>query len=724
MTSNLLVCELNDTPSVSDVDEKNYYEKVNKNQYIFDEEFGFIASGKKKKSSEIIQEKLEDVRDYLKPSALYGWMPILKWLPKYNVKENLINDVIGGLTVGIMHVPQGMAYANLAGMRPENGLYTSLIPPFFYMCFGTSRHVSLGVFAVVSLMVGSCNLRLTQLLFEQKFSNSSMPIEESLFEQITYDIRVEIVTSLALLVGIIQILLGFLRLDFLTSFLSDQVIAGFTTGAAVHVFTAQLNKILGVSLPRASGIGKLFPIWLQLLSSIRFGEANLSTFLLSLSTISLLFIFKDYLDPLIKKLLKTKIPIPYDLFVIIFGTIFSYSFGFREKFSVKVIGKIPTGFPSTRAPNGSLFPLLFADAMAIAVVVLVVTISMGKLFAKKHNYKIDTRQEFYALGFMECLSSLFPVWPSSTALARTLVYEAAGTKTQLATVFSSLLLLTVIFFIGPFLEELPLCLLSCIIIVALKGMFMQLKQIPTLWRANKTDAFAFLISFIGTVVFDVVEGLALGVIFVLGVLIMKIQRARLVELGRMSHNKDKTYYKPSKNYRDAVVPDFTLCLHFSAPIIFTNAESFRSQLNQMIDGSIRNNNHGKHLLEQKMSRENSEPILRNAGVSIATSESQKNILSCTNTFKSRIKLPIQRVVIDLVGVPFVDFTGANSLIETILEKKKTGVLLMYSSANLEILSTLRQVESFEKHHLFAHFFPSIEDALDAEENENLYCSLK
>ncbi|KAK6039234.1 hypothetical protein COOONC_23261 [Cooperia oncophora] len=204
--------------------------------------------------------KLEKIRfdpKYCHPKVLLDFVPILKWLPQYNVKNNLVRDIIGGLTVGIMHVPQGMAYASLAGVRPVNGLYTSLFPAFFYMLFGTSRHVSLGVFAVVSLMTGSCNQRVSGIL-EQKAINNNGSLLEGLSEEAKMQTSVAIVTSLAMCVGFIQVAMAILRLDFLTAFLSDQIIGGFTTGAAVHVFTAQLNKILGVPLPQRSGPGKLF----------------------------------------------------------------------------------------------------------------------------------------------------------------------------------------------------------------------------------------------------------------------------------------------------------------------------------------------------------------------------------------------------------------------------------------------------------------------------------
>ncbi|PAV73863.1 hypothetical protein WR25_16052 [Diploscapter pachys] len=204
--------------------------------------------------------------------------------------------MIGGITVGIISVPQGMAYASLAGLRPVNGLYTSLFPPLIYMIFGTSRHISLGVFAVVSLMVGSCNLRVTELLVNAKNNGSNIFNPDS---DENLEISIAVVTSLALLVGVIQIAMALLRLDFLTDYLSIQMI---------------------------------------------------------------------------------------------FGAILSECLNLNGRYHVKIIGKIPTGLPLPSLPDPSLFTYFVSDAMAIAVVVLVTTVSMGKLMASKHGYDIDVRQ--------------------------------------------------------------------------------------------------------------------------------------------------------------------------------------------------------------------------------------------------------------------------------------------------------------------------------------------
>ncbi|CAI2356533.1 unnamed protein product [Caenorhabditis sp. 36 PRJEB53466] len=236
--------------------------------------------------------------------------------------------------------------------------------------------------------------------------------------------------SLGLTIGLIQILMGLVKANYLISYLSDQIILGFTTGAAVHVLTAQLNKILGVALPRHSGIGKLFYIYQDLFRAILENQVNKVTLVISLVVIVAMYIAKYHLTPMLCA--KTRIPIPYDLFLIVAGTILSSLFAVNESHKVKIIGEIPTGFPSPALPNVTFFGSVFGDAIAISIVSVVVTVSMGKVMAKKHDYEIDVRQEFFALGMVASICSLFPCWPASTALARTIINENAGTKTQVS----------------------------------------------------------------------------------------------------------------------------------------------------------------------------------------------------------------------------------------------------------------------------------------------------
>ncbi|CAI5456090.1 unnamed protein product [Caenorhabditis angaria] len=489
-----------------------------------------------------------------KTSFIKRHIPILDWLPKYDIKENLINDIVGGLTVGFIHVPQGMAYASLAGLKPVYGLYTSLFPGLIYMIFGSSRHVSLGVFAIISLMCGSCNIRVSQEIMD-KYNLTSIEDRQ--------EISVEIVKSLGLLVGCFQILLGLIKADYLISYLSDQIVVGFTTGAACHVFTAQLNKMLGVSLPRHTGFGKLFRIYRDLINSVMEDQVNFYTLAISIFTVIFLYSFKYIITP--RCCAKTRFPIPYDLFVIIAGTAASQIFSLHDTYHIKIVGTIPKGLPAPKFPDISIFQYVISEALAIAVVSVVVTISMGKVFAKKHDYKIDARQEFFALGMVESISSMFPVWPSSTALARSIINENAGTKTQLSAIISATVLILVLFFIGPLLEPLPTCLLSCVVIVALRGMFMQLQNFgPSFWKFSKIDWIIFTITFLATVIYDIVPGLFIGFITGIAFSIFRIQRTQIIA--------DENDIESSKGIR----------VTYPSSLLYFNCDVFEKSFNKII----------------------------------------------------------------------------------------------------------------------------------------------
>uniref|UniRef100_A0AC34F374 SLC26A/SulP transporter domain-containing protein n=1 Tax=Panagrolaimus sp. ES5 TaxID=591445 RepID=A0AC34F374_9BILA len=188
-----------------------------------------------------------------------SFLPFLDWLPKYKWKEDLKYDIIAGLTVGIMVVPQGMAYASLAGIPPVYGLYASFFAPIIYTFFGTSKHISVGIFAVGSMMVGNVKLRFApDDIVKTWHENGTLRKEVSrVLGEVDFGFEynaMDLLSSLTLTVGIVQIIMAIFRLGFITTYMTDQLLSGFTTGSACHVFMSQLNKILGVRMPRHSGV--------------------------------------------------------------------------------------------------------------------------------------------------------------------------------------------------------------------------------------------------------------------------------------------------------------------------------------------------------------------------------------------------------------------------------------------------------------------------------------
>ncbi|KAE9420647.1 hypothetical protein Angca_007389, partial [Angiostrongylus cantonensis] len=484
----------------------------------------------------------------------------------YKWKEYIHGDLIAGLTVGIMHVPQGMAYSSLAGVPPVYGMYSSFFSSTIYMFFGTSRHISIGVFAVASLMVGATLIRLAPDAGDQ-FGNSTSPIG---------DVDPLVITSaLAFIVGVIQasavppiqfqIVFGVLRLGFLTTYLSDPLVSGFTTGSAAHVLISQLNKVLGVKLPRYEGAGMLIMMIRDLVYSVPL--ANMTTVLISVFGILFLDLGRTYINPRVKRF--SPVPPPLELILVIIGVVVSLALNLNENYDVSIVSTIPRGFPVPSLPNISLAPHLISDGIAIAVICYMFVMSMGKLFAKKHKYRTDATQEFYAVGIMSITSSFFPVFPVGASLSRSSVCEMSGANTLLYTVFSSALLLTVILILGPFLEPLPMCILACIVIVSLKGLFLQVTELPRYWRISKYDFAIWLVACLTTVFTDVTKGLVISLAFALFTIVLREQWPQFsaIQVDEVA----------SKH-----VPEGVSVLKFESPLHFANVTFFMDRINEVI----------------------------------------------------------------------------------------------------------------------------------------------
>uniref|UniRef100_A0A7E4W3I7 STAS domain-containing protein n=1 Tax=Panagrellus redivivus TaxID=6233 RepID=A0A7E4W3I7_PANRE len=451
-------------------------------------------------------------------NALFRRVPILEWLTNYDYANNLKHDVIAGLTVGVMVVPQSMAYATLAGVPPVYGLYASFFAPLIYTVFGTSKHISVGIFAVVSMMVGNVCLRYSTESLDDKISVNGTN-NETVDDNLGFDHElIERLQCLTLVVGIMQLLMGFFRFDKFTDYLSDQMLSGFTVGSAVHVFMSQVNKALGVKYPRHKGLFMLFYIARDVWKSIY--NANLHTVGLSVTSITYLMIAQLVLNPILNKFF----PIPFELILVILTVIYSSYNDIFTNHGVRIVGFIPRGMPNMSVPNVSYIPDLILDSIGIAIVCYMFVISTGLIFAKKHKYTVDTNQEFFALSAMNLLGCFFPVYPAGASLSRSSVNEMRGVKTQVSNVVVSSLIFVVIVYAGKFLEPLPVCVLAAIVMTGLIGLFKQVGQLPILWKVSKWDFAIFVISCVTTVISNPLFGLMGSIAFCLVSLLIRRRR--------------------------------------------------------------------------------------------------------------------------------------------------------------------------------------------------------
>uniref|UniRef100_A0A8B9GND0 Solute carrier family 26 member 5 n=1 Tax=Astyanax mexicanus TaxID=7994 RepID=A0A8B9GND0_ASTMX len=448
-------------------------------------------------------------------SAIFSFLPILSWLPSYPVKEYLFGDIVSGLSTGVMQLPQGLAYAMLAAVPPVYGLYSSFYPVLLYTLFGTSRHISMGTFAVISLMIGGVAVReAPDSMFPLNGTNVTGLVD---FEARDAR-RVQVAVALTTLVGLIQLFLGVLRFGFVAIYLAEPLVRGFTTAAAIHVFVSQLKYLFGVKTKRFSGPLSVLYSLIAVFKDIT--STNVTTLIVGLVCIVFLYSVKDVNERFKKKL---PIPIPGEIIVIV-STGVSYGMALFENYQVDIVGSIPVGLLPPVIPDFTLFPNLVADAVAIAVVGFSMGISLAKIFALKYGYSVDGNQEMIALGLCNFASSFFQTFVITSSMSRSLVQESTGGKTQIAGLLGSLLVLLVIVAIGFMFEPLPQTVLAAIIMVNLLGMFKQVRDIPALWRTSKIELAVWLVAFVASVLLGLDFGLLVAVGFAILTVIYRTQR--------------------------------------------------------------------------------------------------------------------------------------------------------------------------------------------------------
>ncbi|CAL1546240.1 unnamed protein product [Lymnaea stagnalis] len=501
--------------------------------------------------------------------------PCIRVMKKYNWKLDLPGDIIAGLTVGIMQLPQGMAYAMLADLPPVVGLYVSFFPVIIYFFFGTSKQVSMGTVAVVSLMVGS--VVSSQATAWRKANGMGNDKEDMNLTQSMVDaernFKIGIGASVAFITGLAQIGMGICRVGFVTTYMGDPLVSGFTTGAAMHVFTSQIKNIFGLKIPRFPNLLNLIYTYIAIFTELP--NTNIATFVFSLICIILLYVVKTYVNDKFKA--KLKMPIPVELIVVVVSTLACHYGEFYKRWGIKVVGKIPPGLPEPKFPSFENVNDYGIDCIIIAVVAFAQSVSLAVIMAKKHHYDIDSNKELIGYGAGTLFGSFFSCYPMAGSVSRSSVQDSAGGKTQIASLISAILVLIVILFIGPLFENLPNCALSAIIMVALKSMFMQVLELKTLFKTSKVDCLIWIVTFVCVFILNVDMGLVAGIGFAFFTVVIRSQMAKVTTLEKL---KDLDEYRPISIYNKTDPHQRIRVVSYNAPLYYANSELFLSHVYQ------------------------------------------------------------------------------------------------------------------------------------------------
>ncbi|XP_045547512.1 solute carrier family 26 member 6, like 1 isoform X2 [Salmo salar] len=500
--------------------------------------------------------------------SVVGCLPVLYWLPRYSIWDYGMPDLISGISVGIMHLPQGMAYALLASLPPVFGLYTSLYPALVYFFFGTSRHISIGTFAVLSIMVGSVTERLAPDRNFLVMLNGTNLTEVNITARDSY--RVQVAAATTVLGGLIQVVLGLVKFGFVGTYLSEPLVRAYTTAASAHAVVAVIAQLFGLSTTRFSGPLSLVYTLVEVCSKLP--QTHLPTLVVSGVSMVFLIAAKEINSFISAKL---PVPIPVELIMIVAATVISSYTHLNDNYTISVVGEIPSGLAAPRLPDASLFEEVMGDAFALAIVGYAISISLGKTFALKHGYKVDSNQELVALGLSNAVGGFFQCYAVCSSMSRSLIQESTGGKTQMAGMASAVIVLVTVLKLGPLFQELPKAVLAAIVFVNLKGMFKQYYDIITLWRSSKVDLVVWLVTWVSTLLFNLDMGLGASITFAVLTVIFRTQLPKYSVLG---HVPGTELYLDMETHREVrEVPGITI-FHSSATVYFANADLYLEAL--------------------------------------------------------------------------------------------------------------------------------------------------
>jgi SulP family sulfate permease len=457
--------------------------------------------------------------------SIFQFIPILQWLPNYK-KAHLSGDLSAGLTVGIMLIPQGMAYAMLAGLPPVFGLYASLIPQVIYALLGTSRQLSVAPVAMDSLLVAA-GLGALSLSGIEEYTSMAI--------------------FLALFMGSIQFLLGIVKMGFLVNFLSKPVISGFTSAAALIIGLSQLKHLLGAPIENSNQIHILLGNTVEVLDQI-----NVYAIVLGVAAI------------LIIKAIKRWAPkIPAALVVTILGIVITYAFNLSE-YGLNIVKEVPSGLPKVGLPEFSMDRVndLAPIAVTLALIAFMEAISVAKAIEERKGLQeVRPNQELIAIGMANVVGSVFQSYPVTGGFSRTAVNDQAGASTPLASIISALIVGLTLLFLTPLFYHLPKTVLAAIIMVAV---------------------FAVLvITFLTTLTIGITEGIILGVLISLGLMIYRTSQPHYAILGRI---KDTTHYRNVKRFdKEVSIDPQVLFFRFDGQLYFGNKDYFKTELTQAVE---------------------------------------------------------------------------------------------------------------------------------------------
>ncbi|XVF75419.1 hypothetical protein PTKIN_Ptkin13bG0187100 [Pterospermum kingtungense] len=564
---------------------------------------GGLYSSSSSSSSSWCNSLFSGWRGKIKRMTFIDWIemlfPCCRWIRTYRWREYFQVDLMAGTTVGIMLVPQAMSYAKLAGLDAIYGLYSGFVPIFVYAIFGSSRQLAIGPVALVSLLV----------------SNVLSGIADS-----TDALYTELAILLALMVGILECIMGLLRLGWLIRFISHSVISGFTTASAIVIALSQAKYFLGYEIDRSS---KIVPIIKSVISGVDEGKS------------------RKHL-----RFLRAMGP----LTAVVLGTTFVKIY---HPSSITLVGDIPQGLPSFSIPKSFQYAkTLIPTALLITGVAILESVGIAKALAAKNGYELDSNQELVGLGVANVFGSFFSAYPTTGSFSRSAVNHESGAKTGLSGIVTGIIMGCALLFLTPLFEYIPQCALAAIVISAVISL-VDYEEAIFLWRVDKKDFLLWTITSTATLFLGIEIGVLIGVGVSLAFVIHESANPHIAVLGRLPGT---TVYRNIEQYPEAYTYNGIVIVRIDSPIYFANISYIKDRLREyevVVDKSTRRGPEVERIYFV---------ILEMAPVTYIDSSAVQALKDLHNEYKSRdiqvaISNPNREVLLTLSKAGVVELIG-------------------------------------------------------------------
>jgi high affinity sulfate transporter 1 len=535
-----------------------------------------------------------------KPGFLARYVPILHWLPHYN-KAWLSGDIVAGLSVWALMVPQCLGFAVICGVPVQYGLYAAAIALIVYAFFASSRHVVTGPSSTIAAVTGAAVLSVAK-------AGSSEAIA--------------LVAAITMLAGLLYIILSVLKMGWVSNFLAESVLLGFVFGIGIDVAVGQLKHVTGTHVTGES-------VWQKLASLVAsLPQTSTTTLVVGVAALVLLFALKIYAPK-----------VPCALMALVLGIGASAIFDLSAQ-GVAVVGKVPRGLPIPALPDISLitknFGLILSGAIGVVLVGFSESLASARQYAAKYHYDIDINQEMLAQGMANFTSGLFQGINVAGSLSKSSVNDAAGAKSEMASLAQGVLVILTLIILAPLFADLPEAVLGAIVIEAVVFGLMDLKAMQRIYRLNRTEFWVGTIALLGVLTFGTLKGVLIGLVLSLLVLIARSSKPDIPVLGRWPGTE--VFHRLSENPDSETYPGLVI-IRFDGPLYFATANGLRDRVRDVT---------------------------------------------------TEVDPPVKEVLIDMESVNYIDLEGSDMLNEITKDMKGVGVEIHLARVKHEVMEMLEK----------------------------------